>query len=172
MSILPYQLEPAYSSSEEIEDHVSDSEEEEIGDLELPSGENRATHTSWCLCERCAVMPTKKECVCCKEIAFLSKVMKGLSCITEHESFPAVCLNREVLWTALVSLHDRESAGLPRREQLPTRTSGSLPQLSADHHRWLTIDGIHGAKSEHPDFFDAAASFLLTDLEICQGSNW
>ncbi|KAK2553535.1 hypothetical protein P5673_025020 [Acropora cervicornis] len=121
MSILPYQLEPEYSSSEEIEDHVSDSEEEEIGDLELPSGENRATHTSWCLCERCAVMPTKKECVCCKEIAFLSKVMKGLSCITEHESFPAVCLNREVLWTALVSLHDRESAGLPRREQLPTR---------------------------------------------------
>ena len=78
MSILPYQLEPEYSSSEEIEDHVSDSEEEEIGDLELPSGENRATHTSWCLCERCAVMPTEKECVCCKEIAFLLKVMKGL----------------------------------------------------------------------------------------------
>ena len=49
MSILPYQLDPEYSSSEEIEDHVSDSEEEEIGDLELPSGENRATHTS-CAC--------------------------------------------------------------------------------------------------------------------------
>ena len=75
MSILPYQLEPEYSSSEEIEVHVSDSEEEEIDDLELPSGENRATHTS---CERCAVMPTEKERVCCKEIAFLSKVMKGL----------------------------------------------------------------------------------------------
>ena len=53
MSILPYQLEPEYSSSEEIEDHVSDSEEEEIGDMEFPSGENRATHTSWCLCESC-----------------------------------------------------------------------------------------------------------------------
>ena len=45
----------------------------------------------------------------------------GLSCITEHESFPAVGLNREVLWTALVSLHDRERAGLPHREQVPTR---------------------------------------------------
>ena len=44
MSILPYQLEPKYSSSEEIEDHASDSEEEEIGDLELPSGENRHIH--------------------------------------------------------------------------------------------------------------------------------
>ncbi|XP_067045481.1 uncharacterized protein [Acropora muricata] len=94
-----------------IEDHVSDSEEEEIGDLELPSGENRETHTSWCLCERCAVMPTEKACVCCKEIAFLSKAtcdgnvsfLVGLSCITEHESFLTVCPNREVLWTALAA---------------------------------------------------------------------
>lgn len=51
-------------------------------------------------------------------------------------------------------------------------TSGSLPQLSAHHHRWLTIDGIHGARSEQHDFFDAADNFLLTDLERCQGSNW
>ena len=45
----------------------------------------------------------------------------GLSCITEHESFPAVSLNREVWWTALVSLHDQERAGLLHREQVPTR---------------------------------------------------
>ena len=48
-------------------------------------------------------------------------VFSGLSCITEHESFNAVCLNRDVLWTALVSLHDRESAGLPDREHVPNR---------------------------------------------------
>lgn len=88
MSILPYQLEPEYSSSEEIEDLGSDSEEEEIGDMEFPSGENRATHTSWCLCERCAVMPTEKERVCCKEIAFLSKVMKGHSVMQHTDSSP------------------------------------------------------------------------------------
>ena len=71
MSILRYQLEPKYSSSEEIEDHVSDSEEEEIGDLESPSGENQATHTSWCLCETCAVMPIEMN-------VFAAK--KSLSC--------------------------------------------------------------------------------------------
>lgn len=36
--------------------------------------------------------------------------VERLSCITEHKSFPAVCLNREVLWIDLVSLHDRERA--------------------------------------------------------------
>ena len=45
----------------------------------------------------------------------------GSPCITEHESFQAVCLNIDVLWTALVSLHDRESAGLPDRKQVPNR---------------------------------------------------
>lgn len=41
MSIQPYQLEPEYSSSEEIEERSSDSEEEEIGDLNSSSGESR-----------------------------------------------------------------------------------------------------------------------------------
>ena len=45
----------------------------------------------------------------------------GLPSITEHESLNAVCLNRDMLWTALVSLHDRESVGLPDREHVPNR---------------------------------------------------
>ena len=77
MSIQPYQLEPEYSS-EEIEEQGSDSEEEdEIGNLESPSGESRRTNTSWCLCDPCVLMPTEKECVCCKELASLSKIVEG-----------------------------------------------------------------------------------------------
>ena len=41
--------------------------------------------------------------------------------MTQHESFRAVCLNEDLLWTALESLHDRESAGLPDRQQVPNR---------------------------------------------------
>lgn len=44
-------------------------------------------------------------------------------CVTNHNSFEAVCLNRDVLWTALVSLHDRESAGLPNRNEVRNRYS-------------------------------------------------
>ena len=77
MSIQPYQLEPEYSI-EEIEEQGSNSEEEdEIGNLELPSGESWRRNTSWCLCDQCALMPTGKECVWCKELAFLSKKLEG-----------------------------------------------------------------------------------------------
>lgn len=44
-----------------------------------------------------------------------------VQCITAHENFDAVCLNRDVLWAALVSLHDRNSAGLPNRNQVTNR---------------------------------------------------
>lgn len=50
------------------------------------------------------------------------------------------------------------------------KTSGFLPQDSAHHHRWFTMEGIHAANSEQPDFFDAADSFLLTDLATCHES--
>ena len=56
-----------------------------------------------------------------------------LPCVTEHSSFNAVCLNRDVLWTALVSLHDRESAGLPDRQQVSNRYNLTL------HIYYLTI---------------------------------
>ena len=76
MSILPYQLEPEYSSSEEIEDQSNDSGEEETDVLVASSAENRVTDTSWCLCDRCAIMPTEKECVCCKNSHFCPRYRK------------------------------------------------------------------------------------------------
>ena len=74
--ILPYQLEPEYSSNEER----SESEAEEEGDsLLVNSGTgDRRSDTSWCLCERCAIMPTEVESICCKEPAFLSKMVEGI----------------------------------------------------------------------------------------------
>ena len=40
-------------------------------------------------------------------------------CITEHDDFGAVVFLWNVLWTALVGLHDRESRGLPLRDSSP-----------------------------------------------------
>ena len=45
----------------------------------------------------------------------------GHDCVTNHTSFSSVCLNKEVIWTALVSLHDRESAELPKRNSVTNR---------------------------------------------------
>ena len=44
-----------------------------------------------------------------------------VTCITQHEGFDAVCLNKYVLWAALVSLHDRECAWLPPEDNIPNR---------------------------------------------------
>lgn len=44
-----------------------------------------------------------------------------LPCITAHQNFAAVCINPDVLWAALVSLHDRFSVGLPNRGQITNR---------------------------------------------------
>ena len=76
--ILPCQLKLEYSSTEE----TSGSEEEEEEDDSL-LGANadtdvRRLDTSWCLCELCTIMPTDVECVCCKEPAFLSKMVEGI----------------------------------------------------------------------------------------------
>ena len=47
-------------------------------------------------------MPTGEECVCCCEISRVVAKLEGTGapCITEHEGFDAVCLNRWVLQTA------------------------------------------------------------------------
>ena len=76
--ILPYQLEPEFSSGEEDNEEVfSESEEEENDFSARSSNESRLVDTSWCSCERCVVMPKEIECICCKELVFLSKVVEG-----------------------------------------------------------------------------------------------
>ena len=55
-----------------------------------------------CHCGHCNIMPTSGECICCCEVDKVVSKMEetGASCITEHEGFGAVCLNRWVLQTA------------------------------------------------------------------------
>ena len=42
-------------------------------------------------------------------------------CVITHEAFKPVCLNKHVLWAALVGLHDRECAWLPPKSDVPNR---------------------------------------------------
>ena len=47
-------------------------------------------------------MATREECICCCEIARVVDKLEGTGapCITEHDGFDVVCLNRWVLQTA------------------------------------------------------------------------
>ena len=55
VDLQPYRFEPERVSNPED----SESENEEIND--------RLEGTFWCSSERCQIMPTQRECVCCRE---------------------------------------------------------------------------------------------------------
>ena len=43
------------------------------------------------------------------------------ACITQHEDFSPVVFLTNTLWTVLVALHDQESHGFPKREDVLNR---------------------------------------------------
>lgn len=51
-------------------------------------------------------------------LSFLFSLIE-LNCITKHKHFEPIVLLEDNLWTALVGMHDRESAYLPERSKVP-----------------------------------------------------
>ena len=63
---------------------------------------------SWCECAKCTAIPSGIECQCCIEIEDVSKYLADnvkYSCITEYEQFRVLCLNKDVLFTALIMMN-------------------------------------------------------------------
>ena len=67
-------------------------------------------------------MPSSIECQCCKEMEGVVKRVaenESLQCITDHEQFKVVCLNKDVLYIALVIMNtirgDPVSLPLPNK---------------------------------------------------------
>ena len=48
---------------------IRETENEEVSD--------RFEGTFWCTCERCEIMPTQRECVCCREQPEAENKMEG-----------------------------------------------------------------------------------------------
>jgi len=62
----PYCFEPDRVPNPED----GESENEEVND--------RLEGTFWCTCERCEIMPTQRECVCCREQSEVENQMEGI----------------------------------------------------------------------------------------------
>ena len=78
--------------------------EERVYEENRDHPEYRIGHNRWC--GNCPSMATAKEAICCKEISEATDKMGSNVCITIHLSFNRVCLDREVLRTALVAMSD------------------------------------------------------------------
>ena len=117
--ILPYRFEPESVSSLTVDDSSSSESETDI--REQASFTERLASTSWCECAKCTAMTSGVECQCCKEMEGISKRIaeSEINCITEHERFKVVCLNKDVLYTALVMMNTIR--GDPLTLPLPNR---------------------------------------------------
>ena len=85
---------------------------------------DRRVNIAWCSCQFCSVMPTIKECICCREMNVLTNFLglaepQPLQCITIKEDFTPVCLNRAFLRAAYTNVEEMvrrgEAVHIPRR---------------------------------------------------------
>ena len=81
-------------------------------DEEKPASAGRRENTSWCLCGKCVIMPTDKECVCCRQFDGVNSILSdgAAHCISLHQRFAPVYLLPDVLRSVLVLLHDVQSS--------------------------------------------------------------
>ena len=103
-----YQFEPTAPAS--YSDDVSDLDESDTDIREQVSFTERLGRMDWCSCARCVSMPRGIECQCCREMESVQERLmeqENTECITCHDQFPIVCLNKDVLYTALVINRER-----------------------------------------------------------------
>ena len=101
MIIQPYQFEPRVRADVNVnvnnrEQGSSDSDDDGMRPAQ------RLRDLTWCTCARCVLMPTIRECICCKEMNSLQWKLESIKCIGEHPEFRIVCLHPAVLRTALI----------------------------------------------------------------------
>ena len=119
-------LRPYSFELDERVDEAADSDEDGGGDdaSVYDDSEERVGNTAWCSCGMCSAMPTAAECLCCQEVDELVWKLQDLLWITQHENSTSVCLNEDVLRTALVSMIDlrRDSITEPLTCRLVVQT--------------------------------------------------
>jgi len=111
--VQPFQFEPTYPPGEEPGDS---GEEEGQEDGELANLDVTVGNTEWCICGgNCVPMLTVDECFCCQELEALNQKFdeSGVECITDLAKFRIVCLDTDVLNTALIAIHNARRNPLP-----------------------------------------------------------
>ncbi|KAL5020317.1 hypothetical protein ScPMuIL_003209 [Solemya velum] len=105
--IKPYQFEPP--RRDKVEEGASvqlESEDSEFSDSEnnqYHADGMRTDNLAWCDCDKCPIMATNDECLCCREVGPIDEKLDeaNLPCITKHERFLGNCLNRHVIEVSL-----------------------------------------------------------------------
>ncbi|XP_053373462.1 P2X purinoceptor 7-like [Mercenaria mercenaria] len=136
-----YRFEQQVGSSDEL----SESDESESdGEPEIEIGNLRMDNLDWCSCSNCIIMRTETENICCREIQnVLTKEEDDNiveECICEHPKFNTLCLDRDVLCVAAITVSSMF------RTDLPNPLTDRFFRLTA--YRQFTL-WIHGKLGRH-----------------------
>ena len=104
--VKPYQFEPTTVAC--YSDEESDSDESDTDVREQASFTECLGKVDWCSCSKCVPLPREIECQCCREVDSVYERLveqDDICCITNHDQFSVVCLNKDVLYTALVMIN-------------------------------------------------------------------
>ena len=100
--VKPYQFEPTVAAS--YSDDESDSDESDTDIREQVSFTERLGSMDWCSCAKCVSMLRGIKCQCCREMESVEDRLmeqENTECITYHDQFPIVCLNKDLLYTCI-----------------------------------------------------------------------
>ena len=98
--VKPYQFEPTVAAP--YSDKESDSEESDTNVREQASFMERLQSMDWCGCAKCIPMLRGIECQCYREMDNVQERLmeqEEIGCITNHDQFAVVCLNKDVTKT-------------------------------------------------------------------------
>ena len=103
-----YKYEPEYTEEELRKTGInfSDGESSSVSSSSCSDDQDsRLENLHWCSCSCCVITLTmnREEAVCCREYNnLLHDKLDGIKCITFHEEFKTLCLNRIVLETSAI----------------------------------------------------------------------
>lgn len=145
----------AYAFEPKRKESKNDKQYEVNTSNEFREDVSRLNSRIWCNCDRCSIMPAAVECLCCRELEAVRGKLDGGSsqCITEHTHFAAHCLNRELLQSVLVLLHDQQCSLLALPVSNRFRNFVSMSLMFWCWFRDLKLLCIDGANSESEYFW-------------------
>ena len=135
--VKPYQFEPTTVAC--YSDEERDSDESDTNVREQASFTEHLGKVDWCSCSKCVPLPCGIKCQCCREIDSVHERLverNEVSCITNHNRFSVVCLNKDVFYTALVMINRERCEPM----QLPLSSRFAIRAIENVIHKCVIVD--------------------------------
>lgn len=85
-----YLFEPQYENDDEIDTVL------EYHGIQYVNYENRSGTRNWCSCEKCVVMTTDQESMCCQEYDKIKHLAGNYASITQNNLFEKLVLDKDI----------------------------------------------------------------------------